>query len=248
MERRVYTPAEHQVWRTLYTRMLPRWEQFATDAFLSGVEKLNLHPGHVPQLAEINARLRPLTGFQAVEVPGYVPAVEFFGHLRRRQFPTVTTLRRADQLDYLPEPDIFHDVAGHVPMHTNAVFADTLARFGALAENLHDDDAVSQPLARFFWFTIEFGLMDCGGQLKAYGSGLLSSYGELEFALTSRAVERRPFQLAEVLATPFAIDHFQNRLYVLESFEQLYAAVEELESSLPLVSGSRYTSTAPSKK
>ena len=133
-------------------------------------------------------------------------------------------------MDYLPEPDIFHDVAGHVPMHTSPVFADTLASYGALAADLHDEESVAGALARFFWYTIEFGLMDTPQGLRAYGSGLLSSFGELDYALHSANVVRRPFDLAEVLATPFEIDHFQNQLFVVDSFEQLYEAVGELRS------------------
>lgn len=225
-----YTASEHAIWQRLYERMLPQWELGATDVFLNGVAKLNLAPDHVPELSEVNALLAPLTGFQAVAVGGYIPAVDFFAHLKRRQFPTVVSVRKESQMDYLPEPDIFHDVAGHVPMHTDPVFADTLASFGALAEELHDDEQVAGALARFFWFTIEFGLMSTGNGLKAYGSGLMSSYGELKHALHSPEVERREFCLEEVMETRFEIDHFQNRLYVIESFEQLYAAVGELRA------------------
>lgn len=223
-----YEPHEHAIWKRLYERMLPRWEQGATPVFLAGVAKLALAPDHVPELSEVNARLAPLTGFQAVAVPGYVPAAVFFEHLSQRRFPTVTSVRAEAQMDYLPEPDIFHDVAGHVPMHTSPVFADTLASYGALAADLHDEASVAGALARFFWYTVEFGLMDTPQGLKAYGSGLLSSFGELDYALHSPNVVRRPFDLAEVLATPFEIDHFQNQLFVVDSFEQLYAAVGEL--------------------
>jgi len=223
-----YTKAEHAIWQRLYERMLPRWKSGATPVFLDGLAALNLEPGRAPSLSDINQRLAPLTGFQAIAVDGYMPAVDFFAHLRRRQFPTVTKVRREDQMDYLPEPDLFHDVAGHVPMHTNRV----LASFGALAEQMHDDERVSGALARFFWYTIEFGLMDCGGTLKAYGSGVMSSLGELDHALHSSAVERRPFDLKEVIATPFEIDRYQNRLYVVDSFEQLYDAVKQLRSSV----------------
>lgn len=224
----LYTQQEHATWRKLYERMLPQWDRCATPVFLSGVHKLALAPDHVPQLSEVNARLAPLTGFQAVEVPGYVPAVEFFSHLKSRRFPTVTSVRHEDQLDYLPEPDIFHDVAGHVPMHTDPVFADALSSFGALAEELHNDEQVGGALARFFWFTIEFGLMETDKGLRAYGSGLMSSFGELEYALHSPEVARCPFQLSQVIETPFEIDHFQKRLFVIEGFDQLYEAVNEL--------------------
>ena len=226
----LYTEQQHATWRKLYERMLPQWDRCATPVFLNGVHQLALAPDHVPQLSEVNVRLAPLTGFQAVAVPGFVPAVEFFAHLKSRRFPTVTSVRREDQLDYLPEPDIFHDVAGHVPMHTDPVFADALSSFGALAGELHNDEQVGGALARFFWFTIEFGLMETSTGLRAYGSGLLSSFGELEYALHSSEVERRPFKLSEVIETHFEIDHFQNRLFVIEGFDQLYSAVGELRS------------------
>ncbi len=235
-----YPAAEHQIWSKLYQRMLPKWERHGTAVFLSGLEKLALNESSIPQLPDLNARLFPLTGFQAIPVDGYIGATDFFAHLQQRKFPTVTRVRNETQLDYLPEPDIFHDVAGHVPMHTDPTFAAVLQRFGSLPHN--------EALARFFWFTVEFGLIEERGHLKAYGSGLMSSFGELDYALTSPNVVRRPFQLAEVMATPFEIDHFQNRLYVIESFNQLYDAVAELESSLPFVSGKKNTSTAPSKK
>ena len=231
-----YKQHEHAVWTRLYQRMLPCWERSATPVFLDGICKLGLKPDHVPELSEVNALLAPLTGFQAVPVAGYVPAAEFFSHLKERRFPTVTKVRSESQMDYLPEPDIFHDVAGHVPMHTSPVFADTLASYGALAAELHDEERVSGALARFFWFTIEFGLMDTPQGLRAYGSGLLSSFGELDYALHSPNVTRRPFDLAEVLATPFEIDRFQNCLYVVDSFDQLYDAVGQLRSQFSALS------------
>lgn len=244
MPRIFYSENENRIWQRLYERMLPRWEKWANAVFLEGLAGLELGAGRVPQLEDVNARLRPLTGFQAVPVDGYLGAEKFFAHLARREFPTVTRVRDEAQMDYLPEPDIFHDVAGHVPMHTNATFAKTLQRFGQLAALASEE----QGLARFFWFTVEFGLLAEKGSLKAYGSGLMSSAAEMEYALTSPNVERRDFRLDEVMATPFEIDHFQNRLYVIESFEQLYEAVAELESSLPLVSGRKNTSSAPNRK
>jgi phenylalanine-4-hydroxylase len=243
MPERQYSHAEHAVWRKLYERMMPRWRRWATAEFLEGQAKLRLEPGRIPQLDDVNERLAPLTGFRAVPVPGYIEATDFFAHLARREFPTVLSVRTEQQLDYLPEPDIFHDVAGHVPMHTDPVFARTLERVGALARHGHTTE-----LARFFWFTIEFGLIRQNGALKAYGSGLLSSYGEIEFALASPHVERLSFRLADVIATPFEIDHYQNKLYVIESFDELYEAVGALESSRPFVSGSKNTSAAPAKK
>jgi phenylalanine-4-hydroxylase len=225
--------AENQVaWQRLYARLQPRWEKFANHRFLKGIESLALSPDRIPRLDEINRRLRPLTGFQAKAVSGYVPAFVFFDCLRNRQFPTTITIRSSDKLDYLPEPDIFHDVAGHVPMHTDPHFADTLVRIGECAHTaagLKTVTSIVRGMARFFWFTIEFGLMKGRGGLKAYGSGLLSSYGEIEHAIEARDVQHYPFQLAWVINQSFEIDHYQPLLFVVDSFSHLYELVERLE-------------------
>src|SRR5215471_16042669 len=129
----LYSQENHHTWRALYSRIRPRWERYANDHFLKGIEALHLPADRVPRLSEVNARLAPLTGFQAKPVSGYVPGFLFFDCLRRREFPTTITIRPLDRMDYLPEPDIFHDVAGHVPMHTEKAFADVLVRFGDCA-------------------------------------------------------------------------------------------------------------------
>src|SRR6202140_3062736 len=129
----LYSDENHAAWRKLYSRMLPRWERYANEHFLEGIARLSLSPERVPKLEDVNTFLRPLTGFQAKAVSGYIPAFLFFDRLRNREFPTTITIRRSDKLDYLPEPDIFHDIAGHVPMHTDKHFADTLVRFGECA-------------------------------------------------------------------------------------------------------------------
>jgi phenylalanine-4-hydroxylase len=178
-----------------------------------------------------------------VAVPGYVPAFQFFDALRNREFPTTVTIRPLDKLDYLPEPDIFHDVAGHVPMHTDQAFAAALVRFGECAQTAADlaaslaDNAerslkltsILKAMARFFWFTVEFGLMRCGRELKAYGSGLLSSRGELGFALESPDVQRSRFSLEWVIHQSFEIDHYQPLLFTIDGFDELYQCVGELE-------------------
>ena len=227
-----YTPAEHATWNSLYLRMLPLWRQYATPPFLRGLDALQLNPDRIPRLADVNRCLRPLTGFRAQPVAGYLAAPDFFECLRRREFPTTVSIRDASTLDYLPEPDIFHDVAGHVPMHTDPVFADVLARFGECARRVGqtgDKDVAMQALSRFFWFTIEFGLMRSGNSLKAYGSGLLSSHGELKHALESDAVRRLPFDMDQVIAQPFEIDHYQPVLFYVDSFEHLFGLAERFE-------------------
>ncbi|MES1262160.1 MAG: phenylalanine 4-monooxygenase [Acidobacteriota bacterium] len=227
-----YTASEHLTWRRLYHRMLPRWEKYANAHFLQGIRALRLDPDHIPRIAEVNRRLRPLTGFRAKPVAGYLPASEFFACLRGRQFPTTITIRDASSLDYLPEPDIFHDVAGHVPMHTDPVFADTLVRFGECARTIAgtaENAGGMQAMARFFWFTIEFGLMRSPTGLKAYGSGLLSSFGELEHALESDTVQRLPFDLERVVNQPFEIDHYQPVLFWVDGFEHLFSLADRFE-------------------
>jgi phenylalanine-4-hydroxylase len=217
--------------------MIPRWERYANRHFLKGIEALQLDPLRVPRLEDVNRFLSPLTGFQTRPVSGYVPAFQFFDCLRNRQFPTTITIRRQDQLDYLPEPDIFHDVAGHVPMHTDPAFAEALVRFGECAHTAADLarkspalPSIVRAMARFFWFTVEFGLMRENGQIKAYGSGLLSSHGELEHAIESPDVQRFPIQIEWAINQGFEIDHYQPLLFVVESFDHLFSLVDQLEN------------------
>lgn len=240
----LYGEPQHLAWRRLYTRMLPEWERYANPAFRRGLASLCLSADIVPRLEDVNQFLCPLTGFQAKAVSGYVPAFVFFDCLRNRQFPTTVTIRDADHLDYLPEPDIFHDIAGHVPMHTDKAFAEALVRFGEcahtaaeLARSIGDKQqrvqtltSIVRAMARFFWFTIEFGLMRGSGGLRAYGSGLLSSFGELRHAVESTTVQRFPLQLEWVINQAFEIDHFQPLLFTVESFDELYQRVHELEA------------------
>jgi phenylalanine-4-hydroxylase len=239
-----YSEENQESWRKLYARIQPRWERYANDHFRRGVEALALPPDRIPHLSEINQRLQPLTGFQAKAVSGYVPGFLFFDCLRRREFPTTITIRPAGRMDYLPEPDIFHDIAGHVPMHTSKAFADTLVRFGDCAHtaarmtaDIRDESvrashltSIVRALSRFFWFTVEFGLMRGGDKgLCAYGSGLLSSYGELQHAVESDEVQRYPLQLEWVINQGAEIDRYQPLLFIVDSFDQLFAMVDRLE-------------------
>ncbi|MCR4340101.1 MAG: phenylalanine 4-monooxygenase [Gemmatimonadaceae bacterium] len=241
----LYSEANHEAWRKLYARMHDRWVKYANHRFLQGLETLCLTPDRIPRLEDVNKFMAPRTGFQAKPVSGYVPPFLFFDCLRRREFPTTITIRDGATLDYLPEPDIFHDIAGHVPMHTDKAFADTLVRFGESAhtavrrvQDIRDKDeqarratSIIKAMARFFWFTIEFGLMrsEDGKGLKAYGSGLLSSYGELAHSVDSPTVQRYPIQLEWVVNQYFEIDHYQPLLFIVEDFEHLFDLVGQLE-------------------
>lgn len=240
----LYSADNHEAWRRLYARMGPRWEKYANEHFLRGIENLCLSPDRVPKLEDVNKFLCPLTGFSAKAVSGYVPAFLFFDCLRNREFPTTITIRSKDSLDYLPEPDIFHDIAGHVPMHTDKAFADTLVRFGDCAHTAADivagikDDheklrrltSIIKAMARFFWFTIEFGLMNQKDGMKVYGSGLLSSFGEIAHCVDSPDVQRFPIQLEWVVNQYFEIDHYQPLLFWVDSFDHLFSLVGDLEN------------------
>ncbi len=239
----LYSEANQEAWRRLFARMENRWRRYANPRFLQGIDNLCLDPARIPRLEDVNRFLSPLTGFKAKAVSGYVPAFMFFDCLRNREFPTTITIRDSETLDYLPEPDIFHDIAGHVPMHTDRAFADTLVRFGDCAHTAADivstvsDEkerirrltSIQKALARFFWFTIEFGLMRDGPDLKVYGSGLLSSYGEIAHAIDSPEVQRFPVQLEWVINQYFEIDHYQPLLFIVDSFDHLYELVGTLE-------------------
>jgi len=241
----LYSEANHEAWRRLFTRIEDRWRQYANPRFLQGIDNLCLDPRRVPRLEDVNRFLSPLTGFKAKPVSGYVPSFLFFDCLRNREFPTTITIRDGATLDYLPEPDIFHDIAGHVPMHTDRAFADTLVRFGDCAhtaaeivggikdeqEQIRRVTSIFMALARFFWFTIEFVLMRApdGKGIKVYGSGLLSSHGEIAHSVDSPMVQRYPMQLEWVVNQSFAIDRYQPLLFVVDSFDHLFELVGELE-------------------
>lgn len=239
----LYSADNHEAWKRLYERMGPRWERYANEHFMRGISNLCLDPQRVPKLEDVNQFLCALTGFRAKAVSGYVPAFLFFDCLRNREFPTTITIRSKDSLDYLPEPDIFHDIAGHVPMHTDKAFADTLVRFGDCAHTaaeivagIKDEDeklrrltSIIKAMARFFWFTIEFGLMKEKSGLKVYGSGLLSSFGEISHCVDSPDVQRYPIQLEWVVNQYFEIDHYQPLLFWVDSFDHLFSLVGQLE-------------------
>ncbi|MDB4875009.1 MAG: Phenylalanine 4-monooxygenase [Gemmatimonadetes bacterium] len=221
-----YDAEAHDVWRILFERRMTTLHDTGSQVFLEGIQRIGLEPDRVPDLADVNRRLGERTGWNAVGVGGFIPAGQFFRCLANRRFPTTLAVRPRAQLDYLPEPDIFHDVFGHVPLHSDPVFADFLQQFGAIAADATTEDETTQ-MARLFWFTVEFGLIREAGRVKIYGSGLISSHGDAANALGDRC-DRRPFALDDVLAQPFEIDHFQDVLFVVDSFDQLFEAVETI--------------------
>jgi len=225
-----YDAESHAVWRILYERRMESLARNGSRVFLEGIENIGLDSIHVPRLSDVNALLAERTGWAAMGVDGFIPAKQFFHCLSRRRFPTTLKVRPRAQLDYLPEPDIFHDVFGHVPLHADPVFAVFLQRFGELA-SLAETDAETEAMARLFWFTVEFGLISEDDSIKVYGSGLISSHGDAANALGPKC-RRKKFSLDAVIGQPFEIDHFQDVLFVVDSFDQLFAAVEEMRGRM----------------
>ncbi|MGF7129338.1 phenylalanine-4-hydroxylase [Paraburkholderia sp. EB58] len=219
-----YGAVDHAVWNQLYARQTALLKGRVCEAFLAGVERLNLSAEHVPSFAAINAQLTPATGWEIVAVPGLVPEQVFFEHLANRRFPVTWWMRRPDQLDYLQEPDCFHDLFGHVPLLINPVFADYMQAYGRAA--LAADDVGALPLlARLYWYTVEFGLIRDAASpngVQIYGAGIVSSKSETLYSLESAAPNRLGFDLARVMQTRYRIDTFQKTYFVLDDFAQLF--------------------------
>lgn len=227
-----YSAEDHHTWDLLFERQVKQLPGRASEAFLEGVDVLSLSKPGIPDFEELSEKLMKLTGWQVVAVPGLVPDDVFFDHLANRRFVAGNFIRRPDQLDYLQEPDVFHDVFGHVPMLANPVFGDYMAAYGrgglrALKHgNLHK-------LARLYWYTVEFGLIDEGDGLRIYGSGIVSSHGESVFALDDPSPNRIRFDLKRVMRTNYRIDDFQQVYFVIPSFDELLRVTVETDF-LPL--------------
>jgi phenylalanine-4-hydroxylase len=218
-----YEAGEHGVWNRLFERQKDLLPGRACDAFLRGLDALDLHRGGIPDFARINPELQRLTGWSVVAVPGLVPDDVFFEHLANRRFPAGRFIRKPHELDYLSEPDIFHDVFGHVPMLTDPVFADYMQAYGEGGRRARRL-AHLHHLARLYWYTVEFGLMQSGQGLRIYGAGIVSSFAESAFSLEDPSPNRLAFDLERVMRTPYRIDDFQQTYFVIESLEALRAA------------------------
>jgi phenylalanine-4-hydroxylase len=215
-----YSPREHRVWDELFARQSAMLKGRASAPFLKGLDSLRLSRGGIPDFEELSERLRKLTGWQVVAVPGLVPDVVFFEHLANRRFVAGRFIRRPEQLDYLEEPDIFHDVFGHVPLLSDPVFADYMQAYGLgglRALNFH----ALEKLARLYWYTVEFGLIREDSGLRLYGAGIVSSYSESVFALDDPSPNRLQFDLERVMRTRYRIDDYQQSYFVIDSFAEL---------------------------
>lgn len=234
-----YTAEEHATWDILYERQAALLPGYACDEFLHGLEALNLHRGGIADFNVINIELQRLTGWSVVAVPGLVPDEVFFDHLANRRFPAGQFIRKRDQLDYLQEPDIFHDVFGHVPMLTDPTFADYMEAYGKGGQRATGLGRLHN-LARLYWYTVEFGLLETPKGLRIYGAGIVSSRTESIFALDDPSPNRLGFDLTRTMRTPYRIDDFQQVYFVipglqalldatLQDFAPIYAALEAAE-------------------
>jgi phenylalanine-4-hydroxylase len=223
-----YTAEQHKVWSELVHRRKAQLKEHACREYWEGYEFIGLRDDRLPELSAISERLGPRTGWNATPVSGFLPADAFFEMLAARKFPTTTRIRSADSLDYTPEPDIFHDVFGHVPMHAHPVFADFLQHYGTVCARAKDSNALER-FGRLFWYTIEFGLIRQDGGIKVYGSGVISSHRECTNVIEG-GCEVRDFSLDEVLETPVKVDEIHKLLFAIENFEQVYEAMHKVES------------------
>ncbi len=221
-----YTLTEHAVWSMLYERQAKALEGRACDAFFEGLKLLDLNTGGIPDLAILNEKLRALTGWEVVMVPHLVPDDVFFEHLANRRFPAGRFIRGQDQMDYLQEPDIFHDVYGHVPMLTQPVFADYMQAYGKGGMRALKHDCLKN-LARLYWYTVEFGLIKTDEGMRIYGAGIVSSRTESIFSIESDSPNRLHFDLTRVMHTDYRIDDFQQVYFAIDSFDELFDATKQ---------------------
>lgn len=220
-----FTAEENATWGILLERQLEVVKNRACDEFLLGLKKLNFSKTHIPQCAEVSEVLRAATGWSVVPVDAVIPLSEFFRLLANRQFPAASFIRRREDLDYLQEPDIFHEYFGHCPLLTHPAYADFVHWYGETVLRMPNN--LQSLLGRLFWFTIEFGLTETPKGLRIYGGGILSSCTETVFALEDPAVQRLEFDILKILDSSYRYDQIQNRYFVLKNIDQLFTLKDE---------------------
>ena len=217
-----YTPDEHAMYARMFARQVKQARGQASDEFIDSLGRLGA-ADQIPRFDAISESLTRATGWEVVAVPGLIPESAFFSLLANRRFPVTVWLRAPAEFDYIVEPDVFHDLYGHVPLLFNPVFADYMQAFGRGGLKAEELQALEY-LARLYWYTVEFGLIMSASGLRVYGAGILSSVGEMDYALTSPVPQRLAFDLKRVLRTPYKIDHYQATYFVVDSFDQLFDA------------------------
>jgi phenylalanine-4-hydroxylase len=219
-----YSPEEHALWAKLHARQLSLVERYAAPEFLAGLRALGECSGGIPRFDAVNRRLARATGWRIVAVPGLVPDAVFFNHLAERRFPVTVWIRRPEEIEYLVEPDVFHDFFGHVPLLTNPVFARFVQAYGQAGPKALATDGALAMLSRLYWYMVEFGLIEGARGLSVYGAGILSSRGETVYSVESGEPQRLRFELARVMRTDYRIDTYQRCYFVIDSFQELFDA------------------------
>ncbi|NII10634.1 phenylalanine 4-monooxygenase [Oleiagrimonas sp. C23AA] len=220
-----YSATDHQVWSQLFARQREVLPGRACQEFIDSQNALHMSADAIPKFAELNPILRQATGWELVGVEGLLPEYTFFEHLANRRFPVTWWIRSPDQIDYISEPDLFHDLFGHVPLLMNPIFADYMEAYGRGAMKAHGiGEQALLNLTRLYWYTVEFGLIRTDAGLRIYGSGIVSSKGESIYSLESDAPNRLGFDLERIMRTMYRIDTFQQSYFVIDSFEQLFDA------------------------
>ena len=222
-----YTPQQHALWAQLLERQIPRVKRYGAPQFLAGLEQLGMER-QIPRFSEASVILRQATGWQIVAVPGLIPERQFFAHLAERRFPVTVWLRTPQEIDYLAEPDVFHDYFGHVPLLCDPVFADFVQAYGVAGFKAVAEGGLAM-LARLYWYCVEFGLIKHGPTLRAYGAGILSSAGETAYSIDSDVPHRIAFDLQRVMRTDYLIDEYQRTYFVIDSFEQLFRSAYDCD-------------------
>lgn len=230
-EYEAYTAEDFKVWKILYERQMPNLPKAASQAYLDGVEIVKFTADRIANFEELNEILKKTTGWAVQVVPGLIDDDLFFGLLNNRRFPSSTWLRKMEQLDYLEEPDMFHDAFAHMPLLTNQPYVDFLEKLSGIALKHIDNPWAIQLLSRIYWFTIEFGLIRENGELRIYGAGILSSKGETKFSLSDEPAHYS-YDVRRIMNQEYWKDKFQDKYFVIESYEQLYNSIPEIEQVL----------------
>ena len=230
-----YTSEDLKVWNLLFNRQYSQILNGASQAHIDGLHTIDFREDGLPRFDTINEVLQQKTGWQLAVVPGIVPDYTFFELMAHKHFPATTWLRKLSELDYLEEPDMFHDVFAHVPLLSNQAFVDFLEGISRIGLTCCGNEKAIERLSRLYWFSVEFGLIQENNQMKIYGAGILSSAGETPFSLSDKP-PKYPFNVSVMMDTPYRKDVFQDRYFVIESYEQLYASLGEVESHVMLKS------------
>ncbi len=233
-----YTPEDHQVWSILFREQMKHVPQVATAAFMRGIEKCGFTDTRVPNFDDVNKALHNATEWQIYVVPGLIDNKPFFEHLSRKEFPATTWLRSMEQLRYLEEPDMFHDVFGHIPLLSESFFCDYLQGLSEITLAYIENPSVVEAMARLYWYTVEFGLIREQGQLKIYGAGILSSSGESVYCLSDKATHIN-FDPVRIMATPYIKEHFQEQYFVIDTYEQLFNSLPAVRSIVESIARQR---------